>query len=502
MNLPDFEHNLKDKWWRLNNLYRVMDPAGRTVVFRPTPLQQRFYEEVWFMNLVLKSRQVGMTTFIALYILDQCVFQSGVRAGIVAHTREDAGIILRDKVRFAFEHLPPEILSVRSLVTDSSMELAFSNNSSIRAGTSMRSSTLQYLHVSEFGRICARSPEKAREIVTGSLNAVPEGQHVFVESTAEGRGGYFHQFCEKARKRALSGERETSSMFRFHFFPWHEHVPAEKEEVLPERRMTDGDLVYFRALENGLGREIPEGARAWYLGKKALLGDDVYREYPSTSEEAFRSSVRGAYYAAALEELRLAGRIRPLEVDPALAVDTWWDLGVNDSTAIWFTQSAGREVRVVDYYENSGEGLAHYAGILDAKGYRYGTHTAPHDIRVRELGTGRTRLERARELGIDFQVAPRTGLEDGIEMVRKLLPRCLFSETACGRGVEALESYAKQWDPSLAAFSARPRHDWSSHAADAFRTLAVAHPGRTAPRRPPRRGASMARVPGDGVAGY
>jgi hypothetical protein len=169
------------------------------------------------------------------------------------------------------------------------------------------------------------------------------------------------------------------------------------------------------------------------------------------------------------------GRICRVPRQPEILVDTWWDLGVNDATAIWFTQTVGREVQIIDYHEQSGEGLPYYAKVLQDKGYVYGQHNAPHDIRARELGSGMSRLEIAAKLGIRFAVVPDVGLADGIEAARSFLARCWFDREKTDRGRLALTSYRKVWDEKRRVYQAQPLHDWASNGADAFRYLAVGH---------------------------
>lgn len=188
----------------------------------------------------------------------------------------------------------------------------------------------------------------------------------------------------------------------------------------------------------------------------------------------FAAAVQGAYYGLPMNAAEAEGRIGRVPHDPALPVETWWDLGIGDATAIWFAQRAGAEVRLIDYYESSGVGLAHYARVLQERGYVYGRHVAPHDIAVRELGTGKSRQEVAAALGIRFETAPRLDVADGIEAVRNLLPRCWLDAEKCARGIAALREYRREWDDKLKAFKMRPLHDWTSHAADALRYGAVA----------------------------
>jgi len=196
-------------------------------------------------------------------------------------------------------------------------------------------------------------------------------------------------------------------------------------------------------------------------------------EYAQEFECSFDAAIRGAYYGAAIAAAEAEGRVGRVACEPALPVHTAWDLGVGDATAIWFFQRVGREIRVIDYYESSGAGLDHYARILQQRGYAYGEHLLPHDARVQEMGSGKTRVETLQGLGIRPRVLPASRLEDGIDQVRLLLPRCWFDAGKCARGLEALRHYRSEWDGRRQDFRARPLHDWSSHAADAFRYLAM-----------------------------
>jgi hypothetical protein len=167
------------------------------------------------------------------------------------------------------------------------------------------------------------------------------------------------------------------------------------------------------------------------------------------------------------------GRIGNVPHEPRLPVFTYWDLGINDDTSIWFIQKYGLEYRIIDFYSAQGEGLAHYAKILKEKPYMYEAHYAPHDIKVRELGTGKTRLEIAKGLGIRFRIARKIDLADGIEATRNVIARCWFDQTKASVGIDALCSYQKEWDEDRKIFENKPLHNWASHAADAFRTFGV-----------------------------
>jgi phage terminase large subunit len=199
---------------------------------------------------------------------------------------------------------------------------------------------------------------------------------------------------------------------------------------------------------------------------------------------SFEAPMIGAYYGNQLLLAEKEGRICEVPYEPRLLVDTYWDLGVRDATAIWFVQSGpGGQMRVIDYYESSGEGLTHYAKVLRGmanvengdhrKDYVYGAHYAPTDIEVQELGSGKTRIETAKSLGIKFRVVRHHDLEDGIEAVRNVLGMCWFDLIKTERGVNSLRSYRKEYDERNKVFKTHPLHDWTSHGADAFRYFAM-----------------------------
>lgn len=193
-------------------------------------------------------------------------------------------------------------------------------------------------------------------------------------------------------------------------------------------------------------------------------------EYLQEFECSFDAAITGSYYADALQKAQDDGRITRVPYDMQLKVNTAWDLGISDSTAIWFYSQVGREIRILDYYEASGHGLEHYAGVLDKKGYVYGKHIAPHDIQVRELGTGKSRWELAKKLGITFTTLPADSVKDGIDVARMMISRMYFDEKKCALGIDALRQYREKRDEKR-GIDLGPLHDWTSHAADAFRYM-------------------------------
>lgn len=205
----------------------------------------------------------------------------------------------------------------------------------------------------------------------------------------------------------------------------------------------------------------------------ALQSSMALDEYAQEFECSFQAANAGAYYGKPLQDAESDGRITRVPWEPSVPVATAWDLGMDDATAIWFIQQVGMEIRVIDYYEASGEGLPHYVAHMRTKPYVYGDHLLPHDVEVREMGDGRSRLEVLQSLGLNATVVPAQRVEDGINAVRMLLPRCWFDKEKCAKGLKALGNYQREWAPKLSTWRARPRHDWSSHGADAFRYLAL-----------------------------
>jgi len=213
-----------------------------------------------------------------------------------------------------------------------------------------------------------------------------------------------------------------------------------------------------------------------------LTEEDIQQERDEGMDEdliqqeyycSFEGAMQGAYYGRYLAKARKEKRVGVVPYETSLKVHTAWDLGIGDATAIWFFQQSGYQVRLIDYYEAQGEGLSHYAKILQDKGYIYGDHFSPHDIEVRELGTGKSRLEVARNLGINFTVVPKLPVEEGIDAVRRMFNKCWFDEEKCQQGLDALESYCKEYDEKRREYKNKPYHDWTSHASDAFRYLAL-----------------------------
>lgn len=525
---PDILQTLADPYWRLYNLYRIMvkgDEGEQDLVvdFAPNRAQTELLDSLHGRDLVLKARQLGFTTLSAILWLDTALFTANMRCGIIAQDQGAAEVIFRDKVRYGYEHigdrlgLSPsgeswnEVLKrAMPLARDSASELLFDhNNSSIRVATSMRSGTIHRLHVSEYGKICAKYPDKAREVITGSIPAVPLDGIVIIESTAEGQDGDFYKKVQRALAAQQEGRELSRKDFKLHFFPWWaEPGYCMPDDAIPLVPITEKDRKYFTALEAKIGRELSDGQKAWYVATREsdFSGEDekMWQEYPGTPEEAFQVSTEGVYYAEQLANARKGGRIcRVPYVD--VPVNTFWDVGRSDSTAIWFHQQVGPEHRFIRYHEDSGQTLGTYVKYLQDTGYVFGKHYLPHDAAHKRLSTSNKSIEEMLvDLGIpssDIIIVDRISDEQvGIQQTRKAFPSCWFDEVGCAQGLQRLGGFKRAWNKTTGAWRNEPAENGCEHGADAFRQFGQAldtgqyrgSSGNSGAQKIKRRGSGMA----------
>jgi hypothetical protein len=291
------------------------------------------------------------------------------------------------------------------------------------------------------------------------------------------------------------------------FSEWAEQNPYAWDVVEPILRENDGIAIFnFTPKGDNHARSLYEYAKGdpdnwfvqiltaedtgiWTLKQLDEIRLDIIKRFAadgrSESEAtayfdqeymcSFKAPVIGSYYGANIATAEKTGRITNVPHMDGFPVDTYWDLGIDDSMTIWFCQEIGQELHLIDYYENSGEGFPFYAQELQKRGYMYRKHVAPHDISVRELGTGKSRLEIASTLGIRFDVAPSLSVDDGINACRTIFSQCWFDKDKTIRGINALKNYRKEWDEKNKVFRNNPKHDWASHGADGFRTFGVGY---------------------------
>lgn len=477
------KENLSDPWWRLTSgkLYKIMikgDDGEESLVvpFIPNEAQLNLLRNLHTRNNILKARQLGFTTVIAIYFLDCCLFKSNVRAAIIAQAEDVAKTIFRDKVNFAYDNLPTQLRLAMPLGRDSASELLFAhNNSSIRVATSARSGTLQYLHISEFGKICAKFPERADEVITGSIPAVPTNGMVFIESTAEGQDGHFYKISKRAEALMQSGKKLNPKDFKFHFYPWWGEVKykTNPDDVV----ITSKDHEYFDKIEGEANCKISINQRAWWIMTRdsEFSGEEekMWQEYPSTPKEAFQKSKEGCYYTVQMSKVRKENRITNIPYRPGYPVSTFWDIGNGDGTGIWLHQKIGQNDNFIGYIEGWGEPYNYYVKEMNDLGYVWGVHYLPHDGNHERQGEVEniSPIESLKKLGLqNIEIVPRVSeISHGIQATRDSFSTCWFDEVNCKEGIVHLDSYRKKWNNTTSRFMDVPVHDVHSESADAFR---------------------------------
>jgi hypothetical protein len=320
-----------------------------------------------------------------------------------------------------------------------------------------------------------------------------------MEGTAESRNNAFYEMWYNAVNHK---GRRTGKDFMPVFLSWVDDPDCRID--IPQESTKEAEE-YFSSLEHTLRRErgdsftLSDEQRWWWIAQKRELGDKMGQEYPGTPEEAFESVHDGTYYARLMRDLERSGRaitcskekaeysggkLRTMTkqsrvashgclYDPALGVEVAMDLGMNDTMVLVFFQRWKREIRIIDEYHNNGEGLAHYVNVMKDKRYTITKVWVPHDAKVRELGSGMSRLHRLKELGVRARVLPKADVLTGIEQVRKMLQFCYIDYDKCSYLVDCLYGYSKEWDDKLEVFKNKPLHDQWSHGADAIRYVAM-----------------------------
>lgn len=474
MTVEELEKGLKSQYWRMSNLYWIINHDGVKVLFKMNYVQYLLYKALWFLNLVLKSRQHGITTFICILFLDTCLFTPNIRAGIICHKLSAAKNIFRTKVKFAYNNLPETLRQHAFFQTlkDDTQEIVFANNSSMYVTASVRSDSVQLLHISEYSWICQHAAQKASEIKSGALPALARDGIAIFECTSEGVGDDFQQMYQLAEGKKERGEKQTRMDYRPFFFPWFfDHANQLFEEVeIPEHFVK-----YFEKVERIANHKIGPAYRSWYVKTKEVYKELMFKEYPSTSEEAFYASIEGTILGRLMIAAREDERICFVPHDPTYRVYTASDLGTMHTAFIFFQFIANR-INIIDFYEdNVGAGAAVHAKVLHTKPYVYSGHCTGPDIlgSNKKDATGRMVKDLYAELGINFDVIPDHSPETRIAASRHLIHRCWFDDRQCSMLVKHMMNYHKEKDEIASTeehtvYKEKPVHDAACHAADAF----------------------------------
>lgn len=465
---------LADPRWRVRNIYKIVTKKGELIQFVPNWVQEEILREI-FKNrerniLVLKSRKHGCSTLFEILILDFTYFGENLQASIIDLTHGDASTKLVKITRTAWENLDEEIRE--KLTADSQTQLGFANGSSIHAGKNARGGQNQILHVSEWGPIAHKDPERSTEIKTGALPSADEGLR-WIESTfMGGKGGDFYELIKRTME--TPDTERTAKDFKFLFFAWHQDP----------RNTLEGDVKwiskavskYLDELEVKIGRKLTPGQRLWYFKVRQEQGIFMQREYPSTVEEAFNAPVEGAIYGEIISEIRAAGHVTKISRDRGAPVFASWDIGWNDSMSVWLFQIIGRDLIFLWERTARHETMAQMYEEIDRTEIPVAGHLLPHDGGNKNVVTGTSPKDALEKAGaVNVVIVPAiANIWTGINLTRDVLARSWFNVPACDYGLSALEAYHTKEETANGVTSKDPVHDWSSHPSSALRTAAEA----------------------------
>lgn len=479
---------LPSKLWRLNNLYTITDINANRIKFKMRFGQHYVYAKSLehARLIILKSRQQGISTLWLISYLDDVIFHTDIKAGLMAQGTDEA-IDLLTKVKLAWEKFPQSIKSFLDVkkTYDNRSEFAFSNGSVMYIRTSFRSATLQRLHISEFAKIANTSPMKAKEVKTGTLQTLHPGNTGIIESTAEGENEFKFMwdsavlFVGLGVSTPQKVDKLTPKDFLPVFLSWLDD-PKCRFDKLQEINPTHEK--YFSGLETELKIKLSVEQKNFWVAQYRELGDFTYQEYPATPEEAFRKNLDGAFYARLYTAYVIKqGRELSDLYDPNLDVHLAFDLGMNDSMVIIFFQiyngHSGREYRIIHDYKNSGEPIKYYTDYVRDRssefGYSIGWTLLPHDAAVTELIAGQKRVQEFISQGLTkVSVIPKVKHAEGVELVRQML-KYLWVDRTCTYSISCFKNYSKIWDDSAQVWKKDAVHDIYSHGADAIRYMAL-----------------------------
>lgn len=412
-----------------------------------------------------------MSTYAVLDILDDALFTPNLACGIVSYSLEHAQHIFKRIIGHALDTFLPELKPLIGINTRSAREISFNNGSFLRVDTSLRGGAYPCVLVSEFGKTCSRSPLKAEEVITGTLQAVPANGKIIIESTGEGNEGFFADMVHSAVTRG--NDNLTPLDYHLFFYPWFlEPNYSMKQAITYGVDLED----YFTKLQSESGHKFTQQQKYWYAQQRALLGDKLKQEFPSTVTEAFLASSDAYYYASCIETAYQSNRCLTTQIyDALMPVFVAMDIGINDLTVMIFFQVVHGEIRIIDYYEDKNKGVDFYARfLLQDKKYILHTIFLPHDSGHRDGIVVENTYEKEfkkffAHTQTRFLVLKRTDLNLGIAHAKIKFDRCVFNVSKVKGLLDHLGKYRKKWSEQFGKYLDEPYHDVHSNYADAFR---------------------------------
>ena len=499
-NGEDFGRRLASKLFRMNTLYQIVDKAGRKVQYKMNYAQHKVHADSLkhARLIILKSRQQGISTKYLIDFFDDAMFTPDLSIGLMLQDKDSAHRMLT-RVKNLWDTFDPDIKQLLgiSVTVDNVSTIGFSNGSIILIKTSFRSDTLHRLHISEFGAIAENYPKKAEETETGSLQAIAPNNPCVIESTAKGHNRFYKRWEAAVSAQTDSDLRKVPlppQSFKPIFLSWMDD-PTCNEDT-PGFEFSTKEDEYFKKLTT----EPTYTQKVFWAMKYREIVDKVYQEFPASPEEAFYQSLEGTYYATAFQvQVRNMGRIQENLYDPNLPLYVSVDLGMDGYFVLLFFQTytphghEHKEFRIVDEYFNTGYGLQHYADIL--KNHKWADNIekviVPHDIEVKELGSGATRYDQWQAMGVqNMEVLEKSEVAHGIEEVLSSL-RYMWVESSCTYIIQCFQNHKKEWDAQREVWKNKQLESEWAHGADAIRYMVTGAPLAPTIEHQPTRGVAV-----------
>lgn len=396
---------------------------------------------------------------------------------MIAHNLEAGESIFDKKIKFAWEKLPVEIRGLWGLDNKTTKTLKFDFGekgfSSIAVDTSGRSGTYQRVHVTELAEISKKFPKKVPDIIEGTFPAVPTNGRIDIESTSQGAQGEFYEMFTEAWER---GEPTSPQQFKAHFYNWTwDTEELNRVKAIPFEQMDQGE----RIREYARRHQLTDVQATYYYLKWLSLNkkwNALKREYPTTPQEAFEAVSEGTYYGEIIGLMEQNGQITLVPYERSQKVHTSWDLGVGKNLRVGFFQrdTVNNRLKMIDHLIGEGsQGLVDIIPKVLNKPYVFGRHFGPHDLEATDIGSGKTRMETAKGLGLHFTLVEDWSVEDGINAGSVTLDRLWVDKDKCKEWIRSMKAYGKEWDEKRGMYKDEPRHDWASHDADMWRYAAI-----------------------------
>jgi len=403
-----------------------------TLPYKPFPLQAYLHDHLKRFNVIVCHRRFGKTIFAVNEMIKKAMTldKQKPQFAYIAPTQKQAKLIAWDAFK-TFSRVIPDIK-----FNESELKITLPNEAKIFVLGAENPDNLRglYLDGVVLDEVAQMPHALWSEVIRPTLSD-RQGWAIFI-GTPKGQNEFYRLFL-----RAKTEKNWYSAVFKL------------SDTTGPDKQLTL------------MTHEEAKLAKKEYKGREEIFE----QEY----ECSFTAAIRGTYYTKVIGQMATNNQLTSVPYDPDYPVITAWDIGINDKTCIWYAQQMGGEIRIIDYDENTGESLNFYASIVKSKPYTYDYHILPHDVNVRSLATGKTRKEHLQNLGLKIQVAPKLPVDDGINAVRTMLPKCFFDVKKCDKGLKSLMNYRSDYDSRTGTFKKNPLHDDSSHAADSFRYLAL-----------------------------